>query len=173
MQNIFLDKAESLKPILHERTVLPIHFGDVEPEAGSVFEDGPKRDRRLWIGDLRQQALVNYETFDQLDLVKHCLYMFAGYTEEGKHTPRCIYINSKGTACDGDVFVDYSLMFNWILCDYYEHTGDTDLVEELFELADKQILLACRALDIMNSACHAWSCSPSYFIRKYGMKKEN
>ncbi|WP_390580761.1 hypothetical protein [Paenibacillus illinoisensis] len=29
----------------------------------SVFEDCPKRDRRLWIGDLRLQALVNYETF--------------------------------------------------------------------------------------------------------------
>ncbi len=25
-----------------------------------VFEDGPKRDRRLWIGDLRLQALVDY-----------------------------------------------------------------------------------------------------------------
>ncbi|MGR8802286.1 sugar hydrolase, partial [Klebsiella variicola subsp. variicola] len=24
-----------------------------------VFEDGPKRDRRLWLGDLRLQALVN------------------------------------------------------------------------------------------------------------------
>lgn len=29
----------------------------------SVFEDGPKRDRRLWLGDLRLQALANYETF--------------------------------------------------------------------------------------------------------------
>ena len=31
----------------------------------TVFEDGPKRDRRLWIGDLRLQALANYATFDQ------------------------------------------------------------------------------------------------------------
>lgn len=29
-----------------------------------VFEDGPKRDRRLWLGDLRLQALANYATFD-------------------------------------------------------------------------------------------------------------
>lgn len=28
----------------------------------SVFEDGPKRDRRLWLGDLRLQALVNYSS---------------------------------------------------------------------------------------------------------------
>lgn len=35
----------------------------------SVFEDGPKRDRRLWLGDLRLQALANYETFHNMDLV--------------------------------------------------------------------------------------------------------
>ena len=28
----------------------------------TVFEDGPKRDRRLWLGDLRLQALANYAT---------------------------------------------------------------------------------------------------------------
>lgn len=31
-----------------------------------VFEDGPKRDRRLWLGDLRLQALANYDTFKNL-----------------------------------------------------------------------------------------------------------
>ena len=25
---------------------------------------------------------------------------------------------------------------------------------------------------LMNSACHAWSCSPSYFLRKYFAQKE-
>lgn len=34
-----------------------------------VFEDGPKRDRRLWLGDLRLQALVNDVTFGHHDLV--------------------------------------------------------------------------------------------------------
>lgn len=112
-----------------------------------VFEDGPKRDRRLWIGDLRLQALVNYETFDNLDLVLRCLYLFAGYTKPGKHTPRCIYINPQETICDDAVFVDYSLMFNLILCDYYEHTADRTVVEELFEIADEQIALAYQAVD--------------------------
>ena len=31
-----------------------------------VFEDGPKRDRRLWIGDLRLEALANYYTFENI-----------------------------------------------------------------------------------------------------------
>lgn len=111
-----------------------------------VFEDGPKRDRRLWIGDLRLQALVNYETFDNLDLVKRCLYLFAGYTQPGKHTPRSVYINPHETICDGSVFVDYSLIFNLILCDYFEHTADRSVVEELFGIADEQIALAYQAV---------------------------
>lgn len=36
-----------------------------------VFEDGPKRDRRLWLGDLRLQALANYKTFHATELVKN------------------------------------------------------------------------------------------------------
>lgn len=47
-----------------------------------VFEDGPKRDRRLWLGDLRLQALANYETFRNYDLVKRCLYLFASVPDE-------------------------------------------------------------------------------------------
>ena len=35
-----------------------------------VFEDGPKRDRRLWIGDLRLLALTDYATFNNTALIK-------------------------------------------------------------------------------------------------------
>lgn len=41
-----------------------------------VFEDGPKRDRRLWLGNLRLEALTNYQTYRHNDLVKRCLYLF-------------------------------------------------------------------------------------------------
>ncbi len=47
-----------------------------------VFEDGPKRDRRLWMGDLRIQALTNYETYNNNDMVKACLYLFAALPME-------------------------------------------------------------------------------------------
>ena len=45
-----------------------------------VFEDGPKRDRRLWIGDLRLEALANYYTFGDTALVKRCLYLRNDFT---------------------------------------------------------------------------------------------
>jgi len=39
----------------------------------TVFEDGPKRDRRLWRGDMCVQALANYATFRNYALAKRCL----------------------------------------------------------------------------------------------------
>jgi alpha-L-rhamnosidase len=48
----------------------------------TVFEDGPRRDRRVWLGDLRLQALANYCTFKDYALVKRCLYLFAALPRE-------------------------------------------------------------------------------------------
>ena len=52
----------------------------------TVYEDGPRRDQRLWIGDLRLQALASYATYKDRDLVKRCLYLFAAmpFDAEGK-----------------------------------------------------------------------------------------
>lgn len=75
-----------------------------------VFEDGPKRDRRLWLGDLRLQALANYATFDQTDLVKRCLYLFAAMTtEEGKISAN-VFVKPENVPDDTFLF-EYSLFF--------------------------------------------------------------
>ena len=49
-----------------------------------VFEDGPKRDRRLWLGDLRLQAQVNDVTFGHHDLVRRCLYLLSPPMNPGR-----------------------------------------------------------------------------------------
>ncbi len=103
-----------------------------------VFEDGPKRDRRLWIGDLRLQALVDYHTFRNLDLIKRCIYLFAGYlNNEGLVAP-CVFPDTK-PYIDQWIFLDYSLCIGLCLCDYLEYTGDTSLPMELYGIAAKQI----------------------------------
>ena len=107
-----------------------------------VFEDGPKRDRRLWLGDLRIQALTGFYTFpseNTLAVIKKCLYLFAAYTKEGDRTPQCVFQCTNGTCTDGNPLVDYSLLFPVCVCDYYEHTGDTEVVDELFDIADEQL----------------------------------
>ncbi len=43
----------------------------------TTFEDGPRRDQRLWTGDLRVQALTNYATFNNTALVKRSLVSMA------------------------------------------------------------------------------------------------
>lgn len=106
-----------------------------------VFEDGPKRDRRLWIGDLRLQALANYETYRKNDLVKECLYLFAALPAENGRISGCLFLEPEPEADDTFMF-DYALFFVSILLDYYKETGDMDTLKELWPTALCQIYLA-------------------------------
>ncbi len=111
-----------------------------------VFEDGPKRDRRLWIGDLRLQALANYYTFNNTDIVKRCLYLFAAFDCENSLLPSYLY--TRPTLETGDAYlVSYALLYTVTLCDYFEHTGDSGTAEELFETAKRQLDLTEKMLD--------------------------
>lgn len=107
----------------------------------SVFEDGPKRDRRLWLGDLRLQALANYATFKNYDLVKRCLYLFAGLTRDDGAIGACLFIEPEYIV-DDTFFFDYSLFFVSVLRDYYKETKDIAVAEELWTSAYRQIELA-------------------------------
>ncbi len=106
-----------------------------------VFEDGPKRDRRLWLGDLRLQALANAETYRQFDLVKRCLYLFAGSTLADGRISAAIFTEPEIEA-DDTVMFDYSLLFVPTLLDYYESTEDRDTLTALWPSAKKQIAIA-------------------------------
>ncbi len=112
----------------------------------SVFEDGPKRDRRLWIADLRLQALVNYATFRNNGLVKRCLYLFAGLTQNEGRVGACLFMEPSPQVDDTALF-DYSLFFVSCLYDYYGATGDRETLAELFPTARRQLELAMRELD--------------------------
>lgn len=106
-----------------------------------VFEDGPKRDRRLWIGDLRLQALANYVTFDNVELVKRCLYLFGVMnTTEGK-IPANVFV--KPSCLPDDTFLfDYSLFFISVLYDYEMAHEDMEFLKELFPVAKAQMELS-------------------------------
>ena len=103
-----------------------------------VFEDGPKRDRRLWMGDLRMQALANYETYQNYDLVKRCLYLFAGSTMDGERIGACLFTEPQIEA-DDTVMFDYSLFYIPTLLDYYKATGDLQTLKDLAPLALHQL----------------------------------
>lgn len=103
-----------------------------------VFEDGPKRDRRMWLGDLRLQARANYKTFKNVDLVKRCLYLFGGLTfNEGK-IPACLFLEPEIEPDDTYLF-DYALLYGSVLLDYYRATKDKKTLEDLYPIAIRQI----------------------------------
>lgn len=111
-----------------------------------VFEDGPKRDRRLWLGDLRLQALVNDVTFAHHDLVRRCLYLFAGHTRDDGMISANIFVKPDVVADDTFLF-DYALFFVDTLYNYIERTQDHTTLNELWPLALRQIDLALERCD--------------------------
>ena len=126
-----------------------------------VFEDGPKRDRRLWIGDLRLQALTDYKTFKNYDLIKRCIYLFAAYRAEHKMVASCMFPDSYPHV-DKWVFADYSLFFISCLYDYYKNTKDIDLIRELYDIAYEQAQIVSSGFDeekgYVDMFCHIDWC---------------
>lgn len=112
----------------------------------TVFEDGTKRDRRLWLGDLRLQALANYVTFDNTALVKRCLYLFAAMpTADGRITAN---VFEKPKIAPDDTFLfDYSLFFISVLSDYLNVHNDIEVLNDLYPVAKRQIDYAVRLVD--------------------------
>ena len=104
-----------------------------------VFEDGPKRDRRLWIGDLRLEALTSYYTFENPALVRRCLYLFAASKRnEYGIMPGFVYENP--VFASGNWFIiDYSLQFVCTLCDLCLNSDDENTFRDLYGVA-KSIL---------------------------------
>jgi len=112
----------------------------------TVYEDGPKRDRRLWIGDLRLQAQANYVTFRDRDVVRRCLYLFGGMTLEDGAVGACVFEKPQPHVDDTRLY-DYSLFFAATLYDYFEATGDRETLSDLWPVALHQLKLGAERLD--------------------------
>ena len=111
--------------------------------AQDVFEDGPKRDQRLWMGDLRLQALTNYVSFRNYDLVKRCLYLFAGSRFPDGRISACLFTKPYVEADDTWLF-EYSLFFTVALEEYMQQTDDEEALNDLYDIAMQQVEIALR-----------------------------
>jgi len=107
----------------------------------TVFEDGPRRDQRLWIGDLRLQALANYATFKNLRLVKRCLYLLAAFPEENGMLRACVF-EKPSARRSGDTILDYACIFVALLREYFDESGDAATCKDLWPTVVRQIELA-------------------------------
>jgi alpha-L-rhamnosidase len=108
----------------------------------TVFEDGPKRDRRLWTGDLRLQMLANGVSFRDTALSERSLCLLAAFTREQDGAfPACCFERPAPHAA-ADVITDYCLALPAILRELLRQGGDRALVAGLAPLARHQIALA-------------------------------
>ena len=113
----------------------------------TFMEDGPKRDRRMWIGDLRLEALVNYCTFDNWDIMKRCLYLFAaGECNKLGFMPSYIY-ETPYFFSGRDNIADYALLYVATVCDYYKHSKDKETVLDLIDVCKEQLEAMHNVLD--------------------------
>ncbi|CEN61032.1 hypothetical protein ASPCAL07701 [Aspergillus calidoustus] len=123
----------------------------------SVFEDGPRRDRRLWIGDLRLQAQANYRTLRDFHLVKRCIFQFAAVAREDGSLPACLF-HTPRLAPSTDYIVDYDALFSVIVYDYVVASGDLETGHTLWAT-----VLSCvkRALAHLNPVTHIFEVNRS------------
>jgi alpha-L-rhamnosidase len=104
----------------------------------TVYEDGPKRDRRLWIGDLYLESLANIYSFKNYQLTKHCLYLLAALSYEDGTAPSNVFERPKSHPQINPLF-DYALIYNVALFEYYKATGDKKTALDLWQVAKQQI----------------------------------
>lgn len=104
----------------------------------TVFEDGPRRDQRLWTGDLRLQALTSYVTMPNHDLVKRCLYLLAAFPRADGLLPGDVFEQPKPMRA-GDFPHDYAVFFAVTLADYVKASGDIETGVQLWPTALRQM----------------------------------
>lgn len=112
----------------------------------TVYEDGPKRDQRLWLGDLYLEALANNYSFKQYDLTKRCLYLLASLSEHNGKLNATVFEAPEPKPQAKQHLYDYSFLFGVTLKDYLLETGDRETAEDLWPVVKKQLESAYKYL---------------------------
>ncbi len=129
-----------------ERRIDEVALATLRDCMQTTFEDGPRRDQRLWVGDLRLQALTNYHTFKQNDVVRRCLYLFAALPRPDGLVAACVF-EKPAPRYGGLHIVDYAALFNVSLADYVNATGDSATGKDLWPVAKRQLEIIGKDID--------------------------
>lgn len=105
----------------------------------TVYEDGPKRDRRLWIGDLYLESLGNNYSFRQFDITRHCLYLLARISSPDGFLYANLFEEPEPHPEANQFLYEYALLFGVTLKDYLEASDDRETAEALWPVAKRQL----------------------------------
>lgn len=128
----------------------------------TVFEDGPKRDHRLWVGDLYLQSLANRYSFRNFDLVKRCLYLFAALSSNDGIVISNVFETPAPHPQEGSICLSYSLLWNSTLLEYLRDTNDMESGVDLWPVAKRQVdivtgYVGADGIFDMSKAIGAWT----------------
>ncbi len=159
VQESKLSLAPNTDPLIKE--INRIGLSTLKECMQTVYEDGPKRDMRLWIGDLYLEALANAYSYQNNALTKRCLYLLAGLAKPSGilnsnisevPTPRA----------QNSVTLDYCLLYNVALHEYLKTSGDKETAEDLWPVAVNQLLLAQEYLN--DEGLYDTAKQPQYWL---------
>ena len=105
----------------------------------TVYEDGPKRDRRLWIGDLYLESLANQFSYQNNELTRRCLYLLAGLSADDGVLISNVFESPEPHAQAGSRLFDYCLLYGVALKEYVVATDDKQTGLDLWPVAKKQL----------------------------------
>ena len=108
----------------------------------TVYEDGPKRVQRLWIGDLYLESLANACSFGNHALTRRCLYLLAALADEDGWLHATVYEYPQPEPQYNQHTMDYSLLYGVALLEYLKATGDMTTARELWPVVARQIEIA-------------------------------
>lgn len=133
--------AQTLLPATSQpiRDIYRVALSTLHECMQTVYEDGPKRDQRLWIGDLYLESLANSLTFRNHQLTKRCLYLLAAMcADDGRLLSNCFERPTPHPEY-GSFCLTYALLYNSALLEYLRQTNDRATADDLWPIAKIQM----------------------------------
>lgn len=91
-----------------------------------TFVDCPTYEQVFWVGDSRNEALVNYYVFGATDIVKHCLELVPG---SGQQTP--LYVDQVPSGWSS-VIPNWTFFWVTACLEYARHTGNRNFASTIW-----------------------------------------
>lgn len=98
-----------------------------------TYVDCPTREQTFWVGDARNESLINFYTFGAYNLTKRCLRLAA------KSLNRSPLIESQVPSGYQDILTAWAIFWIYACKEYYEFTGDEKFLKEIYPYLLKNI----------------------------------
>jgi len=103
-----------------------------------VIVDGARRDRLVWTADLAPAGAAVYTSFNESGAIRDSLLSLSRFQEKSGYIPACSPGPIPARVASG-FFGDYVAWWVVVIYQYFMHTGDIDLVRELFPVIKRAL----------------------------------